>query len=203
VKKHTYFLILASLLIATMSAMAGIEPGDKAPAFSLLSAKGRQVNLSNYDGMYIVLEWLNHSCPQVQKNYDSGNMQATQKKQTAEGVVWLSILSSVPGEPGYTPQEEALKAAEEHGSDATEILLDPTGAVGKAYGATLTPEIFIIDPKGKVFYRGAFDSTMSTAPADIKEITNYVNLAIAEAKTGMPVSKAKTEPDGCVINYRE
>ncbi len=186
-----------------MSATAGIEPGDKAPAFTLQGADGNSHKLSNYDGMYIVLEWLNYSCPQVQKNYDSGNMQAAQKKQTAEGVVWLSILSSVPREPGYTPQEEALKAAAEHGSDATEILLDPTGAVGKAYGATLTPEILIIDPKGKVFYRGAFDSTRSTASADIKEITNYVNLAIAEAKAGTPVSQAKTEPDGCVINYLE
>ena len=195
--------MLAWLLGSTAATMADIEPGDNAPAFTLLGTKGRRVNLSNFDGMYIVLEWLNHDCPQVKKAYDSGSMRDTQKKQTSEGVVWLSILSSVPGEPGYTSQEDVLKAAKEHGSDATEILLDPTGAVGKAYGATLTPEIFIINPKGKVFYHGAFDSTTSTAPADIKEVTNYVNLAIAEAKTGTPVSQAKTEPDGCVINYLE
>ena len=201
--KPIFSLILACLWGTTATTMAGVEPGDTAPAFSMLGTKGRQVNLSNYDGMYVVLEWLNHDCPQVQKAYESGSMQDTQKKQTAEGVVWLSILSSTSESPGYTTAQEALEAAEKCGSDATAILLDPTGTVGKAYGATLTPEIFIINPKGRVIYRGALDSSSSSAPTENKEITNYVNLAIAEAKAGAPLSHAKTEPDGCEINVAQ
>ena len=201
--KPFFSLILACLLGSTAATMAGIEPGDKAPAFSLLGTKGRQVNLSNFDGMYIVLEWLNHSCPQVQKVYESGTMQDTQKKQTSEGVVWLSILSSTPGSSGYTTVQEALEAAEKCGSDATAILLDPTGTVSKAYGATLTPEIFIINPKGRVIYHGALELTTTTGLNDTKETTNYVNLAIAEAKAGTPLSHVRTEPDGCEINIAQ
>lgn len=195
--------MLACFIGNTAATMAGVEPGDKAPAFTLLETKGRAISLSNFDGMYVVLEWLNHDCPQVQKLYESGNMQDTQMKQTANGVVWISILSSVPGSPGYTTAEEALEAAEECGSDATKILLDPTGTVSKAYGATLTPEIFIINPRGSVFYRGALDSTSLGAPTESKEIINYIDLALDEAKAGKPLSHARTEPDGCEINVAE
>jgi peroxiredoxin len=201
--KQTYLLLLACLLSTTAAALGGVNPGDEAPAFTLEGADGDRHNLSYYSGMYVVLEWCNHACTDVQTLYASGNIQATQETQTAQGVVWLSILSSAPGKPGYATPEQALGTAKACGSDATEILLDPTGKVGKAYGATRTPEIFIINPEGDVFYHGAFDHSPATAPTGIKKPTNYVSTAIAEAKSGKPVSQAKTELHGCQIQYRD
>ncbi|MBC2593226.1 hypothetical protein H5P28_03030 [Ruficoccus amylovorans] len=36
-----------------------------------------------------------------------------------------------------------------------------------------------------------------------RAITNYVNLAIAETKAGTPLSRTKTEPNGCEINVAD
>lgn len=55
----------------------------------------------------MVLEWLNHGCPFVRKHYDSGNMQALQKKYTEKGIVWASVISSAPGKQGYVDEKEA------------------------------------------------------------------------------------------------
>ena len=194
-------LLLITLLGTAAAAQGAPKPGDKAPDFTLQGADGKSYTLSDYAGQYVVLEWLNHGCPYVKKHYGSGNMQATQAKQTADGVVWLSIVSSAPGKQGYEPPAQAQKTAEGCGSKATAVLLDTDGKVGKEYGAKRTPEMFIINPEGEIIYHGAIDSNSSANPADIKTATNYVNAAMAEAKAGKPVSQASTQPYGCGVKY--
>ncbi len=200
-KTLTYPLILLSFLGLSLSASADVKPGDKAPDFTLKGADGKEYSLSDYAGQYVVLEWLNHGCPYVRKHYDSGNMQATQEKQIANGAVWFSVVSSAPGKQGYESPEQTLKTAKDNDSKATAVLLDPTGEVGKEYGAKRTPEMFIINPEGVVIYHGAIDSIRSSNQADIKEAKNYVNAAMAEAKAGKPVSQASTQPYGCGVKY--
>ncbi|MBC2595103.1 thioredoxin family protein [Ruficoccus amylovorans] len=197
----TYPLIVIAFLGAAFAAQGAPKPGDKAPDFTLQGADGKEYTLSDYEGQYVILEWLNHGCPYVKKHYDSGNMPATQAKQTADGVVWLSIVSSAPGKQGYETPEQTLKTAEAKGSKASAILLDPTGKVGKEYGAKRTPEMFIINPEGEIVYHGAIDSISSASQADIKDAKNYVNAAMAEAKAGQPVSQASTQPYGCGVKY--
>src|SRR6266849_4413055 len=70
------------------------KPGASAPAFSAPDIAGRTVNLADYTGKIVILEWTNDGCPFVGKHYDSGNMQALQRKYTAEGNIWLTIASS-------------------------------------------------------------------------------------------------------------
>ena len=194
-------LLLICLLGAAVAAQGAAKPGDTAPDFTLKGADGKTYTLSDYEGQYVILEWLNHGCPYVKKHYGSGNMQATQAKQTADGAVWFSIVSSAPGKQGYESAEQAKKTAEAHDSKATAVLLDPTGKVGKEYGAKRTPEMFIINPEGEIIYHGAIDSIRSSNPADIKKATNYVNAAMAEAKAGEPVSDESTQPYGCGVKY--
>ena len=71
--------------------------GQVAPAFQLASADGKQVSLADFRGKTVVLEWTNEGCPYVKKHY-SGAMQKLQKEAVADGVVWLTIVSSAPGE---------------------------------------------------------------------------------------------------------
>ena len=71
--------------------------GQAAPAFSAPDVAGKAVRLADYAGNTIVLEWTNDGCPFVGKHYDSGNMQALQRRYTAAGVVWLTVASSAPG----------------------------------------------------------------------------------------------------------
>src|SRR6185295_10449294 len=76
-----------------VSALASAPPGQPAPAFTLTDLSGKPVNLADYKGRTVVLEWHNFACPFVQKHYKSGNMQALQKKY-GNDVVWLAVNST-------------------------------------------------------------------------------------------------------------
>lgn len=138
--------LIALLLLASFSVYA-LETGQPAPDFTLKGTKD-EVKLSDLKGKVVVLEWLNHGCPFVRKHYDSGNMQALQKKYTDKDVVWLSVVSSAEGKQGYVDQKGAMQEKTKNKSNASNILLDPTGKVGKMYGAKTTPHMYIINKKG-------------------------------------------------------
>src|SRR6266446_6884270 len=102
----TILSTIAFNLALTVSALA-VVPGSAAPDFKGTDSNGTQQTLSQYKGKYVVLEWANQGCPFEQKHYLSGNMESLQKKWTDKGVVWLSIISSAPGQQGYvSPAEE-------------------------------------------------------------------------------------------------
>lgn len=173
-----------------------LTTGTPAPDFTLQNYK-----LSELKGKIIVLEWLNHGCPFVRKHYDSGNMQALQKKYTAKDVVWLSIISSAPGKQGYVDSKGALKDQKNNNSKASAILLDPTGKVGMLYGAKTTPHMYVINKKGLVVYQGAIDDQPDTNPDSIKTAKNYLSQALNELMSGKEITAHTTKAYGCSIKY--
>ncbi len=70
-------LLAASVLLPT--AALAQAPGAVAPAFTLTDTSGKAVQLADYRGKFVVLEWTNPECPFVRKHYTSGNMQDLQK----------------------------------------------------------------------------------------------------------------------------
>ena len=205
-KKLALFLssACAATLLTGPAAFAAPPPvGSAAPDFSLTDASGKTHSLDEYKGKYVVLEWTNPGCPFVKKHYDSGNMPKLQQEYTAKGVVWLSIDSSAPGTQGYLAGDDAKKAAESEYKASSALLLDHDGKVGHLYGATNTPDMFVIDPEGKLIYEGAIDSIASADQADISKATNYVATGLDEAMAGKPVVKAVSKPYGCGVKYKD
>ena len=149
----------------------------------------------------MVLEWYQPDCPFVRKHYRSGNMQALQKEYTAKGVAWLSIDSSAPGEQGNYPAGKLNEIAAQDGASRTALLLDPAGDVGRLYGAKTTPDMYVIDPKGILVYKGAIDNKRSTDLADVQTATNYVKGALDAVMTGKTVPTTATQPYGCSVKY--
>jgi hypothetical protein len=83
------------------------------------------------------------------------------------------------------------------------VLLDESGDVGHAYGATNTPHLFVIDPSGKLVYRGAADNSPDgegLSPTDGK-LVRYVDAALADLAAGRPVALPSTKPYGCTVKY--
>ncbi len=199
----TKLTLLFSLLALAFCApvFADIQTGAKAPEFSLTDVDGKTRSLSEFSGKYVVLEWINHSCPFVVKHYGSGNMQDLQKTYTDKGVVWLSINSSAEGKEGSLSAEDWKKTQAEKNSAATDTLLDPDGAVGKLYGAQTTPHMYIINPEGNLIYQGAIDSIKSAEASDIPKSQNYVRSALEEAMSGKDVSTPTTKSYGCSVKY--
>ena len=192
--------LLTLLLVATCTAWA-VRVGEAAPEFTGTDSHGQTHKLSDYRGKYVVLEWTNNGCPYTRKHYDSGNMQALQKEWTAKGVVWLTVLSSHPGAQGYmtAPQENAY-ITRVHAAP-TLAILDPSGAIGHEYDAKTTPDMYVIDPSGKLIYAGAIDNKPTTDTADVKDATNYVSAALKQAMAGQAIAVSYTRPYGCSVKY--
>lgn len=193
---------VAIFVLASASAFA-VKVGDPAPEFTGTDSNGKTVALSELKGKYVVLEWSNRDCPYTRKHYSSGNMQSLQREWTGKGVVWLTIISSAPGEEGYvTAREENAQLAKVHAAP-TAVILDPKGTIGHEYEAKTTPHMFVIDPSGTVIYAGAIDDHPTTDVEDIKISKNYVSEALTQAMAGGTVATSYTRPYGCSVKYGE
>jgi peroxiredoxin len=197
--------ISSALLVVSFSlgASAQIRVGDPAPAFTATDSRGQTQSLNQYRGKYVVLEWHNQGCPYTRKHYVSGNMQNLQKEWTAKGVVWFTVISSAPGTQGYvTPPQENAYLSKMH-AEPTAVLLDAEGKVGRLYNAKTTPQMFVIDPEGKVIYAGAIDDKPSADPDDVRGADNFVSDALAAAMAGKPIATPYTRSYGCSVKYRD
>jgi hypothetical protein len=191
----------AALVLSGGEAVASVATGAPAPAFSVQDANGATRTLAEFRGRTVILEWTNHGCPYVRKHYDSRNMQTLQQEAVADGIVWLQVISSARGEQGYLDAAGARARVQTDGAHPTATLLDPTGAMGRAYGATNTPQMFIINGEGVILYQGAIDDRPSARPASLEGATNYVRAALADIEAGRPVRTPTTTPYGCNVKY--
>lgn len=197
------FALTALALAAWPAAQATAVVDQAAPSFTAQTADGRAVKLDSYRGKTVVLEWTNHDCPFVRKHYESGNMPRLQKEATGQGVVWLQVISSAPGQQGHVDGPTALKLNQQRSAAPSAVLLDPQGAIGKSYGAQTTPHLYIVNAEGKLVYKGGIDSIPSSRVDDIAKADNYVRLALADVAAGRKVAQASTRPYGCSIKYAD
>jgi len=193
--------LAAALLPASLGAQAQV--GSAAPQFTATDSHGQSRSLNEYRGKYVVLEWHNHDCPYTKKHYVSGNMEGLQKEWTAKGVVWFTVISSAPGEQGYMTDAEENAYLHEMHAAPTAVLMDPQGKLGHMYNAKTTPEMYVIDPSGKLIYEGAIDDRPTPEVSDIKGADNYLNDALMEAMAGKPVVQSYTRAYGCSVKYQE
>jgi len=190
---------IAALAVLVMSMMLfANEKPVKAPDFTLKNYDGKEVKLADYKGKIIVLEWFNQECPFVQYHYEKkSTMKDLAAKFKDKNVVWLAINST-----SHQETEKNKKYAETY-KIPYPILDDRPGKVGKAYRATNTPHMFIINTDGNIVYNGAIDNApLGRVPKD-KKLINYVDKALKELTSDKTVSIAKTKPYGCTVKYKK
>jgi len=180
---------------------AGIEIGAAAPDFTLKDLDGKEVSLASFKGKTVVLEWFNPGCPFVKAAYGKGPLRGAAKRAADKGVVWLSINSGAPGKQGagVDANREGAKALQVE----SPILLDEDGKVGRAYGATNTPHVFIVDETGTLVYAGAADNSPDgdgESPEGGK-LVHHVDQALGELDAGKAVSVPRTKAQGCSVKY--
>ena len=173
-----------------------------APAFTLVDSEGAQRSLADFRGKMVILEWSNEGCPYVKKHY-TGAMQALQRETAADGIVWLTIISSAPGTQGYVEGESARNWKTRFNAGYAHLLLDPTGQVGRLYDAKTTPDMRIIGPDGRILYGGAIDDRPTNKVEDLEGANNYVRAALADIEAGRPVATPYAVPYGCAVNYAD
>jgi peroxiredoxin len=184
------------------------ELGQPAPEIALTDLDGTHYDLSGLKGKTVVLEWFNPECPFVRAAHTQGLLKDMAKHTQTDAIVWLSINSAAPGKQGFGAERN--RAGKSEYAIENPILLDDTGRVGHSYGATKTPHLFILDPQGKLIYRGGIDNAPMNVVDDSRprppntkpgERVNYVDGALHDAKAGRPITLPDTPPYGCTVKY--
>ncbi len=182
---------------------SGASIGHAAPAFTLTGVDGKTYNLADYKGKTVILEWFCSTCPVSGNGADSYWGSGT-ASTTIDGVkaadptaVYLSINSTKDGHQGKSTATDATDSAAivSKAGQATPMLMDANGTVGREYGAKTTPHIFIVDGTGNVAYIGA--------PTSDDGKTNYIVNTVTALKAGKSVEPATTKNKGCGIKYAQ
>ena len=176
---------------------AHAEIGKPAPEFSLTGGDGKTYKLSDFKGRVVVLEWINHECPVVNRCHDSDLMSETMAKFESKPVTWVAIDSSHFCED----KVEGIRAWAKKQGIEYPVLLDANGAVGHAYDAKTTPHMFVIDQKGTLAYSGALNDDAYGSKGE--DARNYVAEAITSLLDGSAVATSSTKPYGCSVKYKK
>ena len=184
-----YVLLFAVMFAFAISAAAqGIQVGATLEDFSLADTSGKMQSLNSLKGKNgAVLVWLSAQCPVVKAYHERINSIAAD--YAAKGINFIGINSNVTEDLNWIT------------SDATTvgykfpILIDKGNVLADKLGATVTPEIFFVDAKGKLLYHGAIDNDRSGR--NIEE--TYARAAFDASLSGKEIAKNKTKAFGCEI----
>jgi thiol-disulfide isomerase/thioredoxin len=194
-------LSLVAIAAITVAAPAGehnkvVSVGDKAPPISGLPAvhNGEQtsISLSDIKDNLVVVVFLANHCPVV-KAYEDRLIEFT-KDYKDKGVRVLGVAVSLQdgddlaGIKRYTADKKSNYV----------YAYDETQAVGRAYGATNTPQFFVLDKDRKIRYMGRMDDSQEES----KVSKTYLRDAVDALLKGETPAVEETNHPGCTISYR-
>lgn len=190
-----------SVLIVGSLVLSGVKVGDKAPDFSLKNVDGKIVSLSDYakEKGVIVIFTCNH-CPYA-KLYEE-RIIALHKEFAPKG---FPVVAINPNAPEIVPEDsyENMQKRAKEKNYPFPYLFDEKQEVARAYGATKTPHVFLLQNQENGFsvaYIGAIDDN----PNDPKKVQKrYLAEAIEALIAGKPVPVSETKAIGCSVKYRK
>lgn len=205
--KRTFILIIgvmaviAVLFINASEPIAGYGVGDYAKDFKLENIDGKSVSLSDYDNAkgFIVVFTCN-TCPYA-KAYESRIIDLD-KNYASKGFPVVAINpNDISQQPGDS-MDEMKKRAKNKGYSFP-YLRDDSQEVAKAFGATKTPHVYVLNKeaadKFKVEFIGAIDDSPND-PSDVSE--TYVEDAINAILSGNKPSITEKRAIGCTIKWK-
>lgn len=184
---------------AAMPAMTAPKIGAPAPVFLGVDIDGAKHSLADFKGKIVVLEWFNPECPFVKRSFDNKVAVNTYNQYKGKDVVWVLVNSGAPGQQG-NGIEKNKQAKATWGFDFP-IIADEAGVIGHMYGATNTPQMFIIGKDGTLMYAGAVDNDNAGDKFGKPGYVNYVDQALKQIIAGETVTQSQTKPYGCSVKY--
>ncbi len=179
---------------------SGYNIGDKAMDFKLKNIDGKMVSLSDYKDAkgFIVVFTCNH-CP-FAKAYED-RIIALDAKYRPKNYPVIAINSN---DPVAVPEDnmETMQQRAKAKNYSFPYLVDETQNVAKAYGATRTPDVYVLQKSGSDYilkYMGAIDDNSDDANA-VK--TKYVEDAVDALLAGKPIQTNTTKAIGCGIKWK-
>jgi peroxiredoxin len=185
-----------ALLTSTLFLMAGLarpespQIGSAAPDFTLSTIDGKEFSLAQAEKTHkaVVLMFIATKCPY--SNAYNDRMRDMAAAYAKDGVLFVGINSNKT-----EPLSEVAAHAKQHGHTFP-ILKDPDNKVADLYDARHTPEVYVVDPSGKLRYHGRIDENYEDAS---KVTSPDLKNALAALLANQPIAKAETKAFGCTI----
>lgn len=200
-KKLLYFSAFILISIASLSFRdAGYQVGDIVQDFSLKNIDDKMVKMADHKNAkgFIVTFTCNH-CP-FSKLYEDRIIEL-HNEFASKGYLVIAINpNDAIKEPGDSFDKMKERASEK--AFPFQYLHDESQEIAKAFGATRTPHIFLLqkEPQGLVVkYIGAIDDSARDATSANEK---YVKNAINDLLAGKEVRKTKANAIGCTIKWK-
>jgi peroxiredoxin len=197
----SYLALCAGLsLFAGQAASAGdynpvLNVGDKAPAWkNLPGIDGKKHSLDDLkDKDIVILCFTCNSCD-VATEYEDRIIEFAKKYAGPKSkTAFVAVnVNKIPAD-----NLDAMKKRAEAKKFPFAYLYDDTQKIAKDYGATFTPEFFIINKDRKIAYMGGFDDQSSAALVKKR----YLEDALKQIQQGKPPATKETVAIGCMIRY--
>lgn len=189
--------VIALVLIAGVAcAQEQLAVGAKAPAFALVNAvDGQTVSMKPDDGNVKVVVFTCNACP-FAKAFEPRIIELA-NKFAQKGVKLYAVN---PNDDAQYAEETLanMKARAEDRNYRFPYLKDGDSKIARAYGARVTPHVFVVDGKGVVRYRGYVDD--SAKPGERK--TTGLSDAVGALTNGRDVANTDTRAFGCTIKWK-
>lgn len=171
-----------------------IAVGAQAPAFALPTTDGGTARPdAPPGGLAMVAFWCNH-CPYVQAWEERFDALA---RAHADRVRVVAVNAN-DGDAYPADDLPAMVARARERGYGFAYAHDATQEVARAYGATRTPEVFVLDADRRVRYHGAIDD--SADPDGVRR--TWLRDALEGLLAGGEPDVAETPPVGCTIKWR-
>ncbi|MCA9118338.1 MAG: thioredoxin family protein, partial [Planctomycetaceae bacterium] len=200
-------LLAAGLMCATAQVRADdpvadgqAEAGQKAAAsigrqiepFTLKDWRGKEHSLADYSrSPVLVVAFLGTECPLVRLY--GPRLEELAKEYEERGVAFLGVNAN-----RQDSVTEMGAWAREHGVTFP-LLKDSGNRVADAFGAERTPEVFVLDAKRVVRYRGRIDDQYGVGYVRDEPRQRDLAEAVDDLLAGRPVGRPVTETVGCHI----
>jgi thiol-disulfide isomerase/thioredoxin len=194
-RKLTAVMVAAVLVAFAGEAQAQVKVGDKAPTFEKLPGtiggeKEVTVSSSDLSGKTTVLVITCNHCP-VAVRYEDSIIKLAEKYAGNNKVAVVAInVNNLESD-----KLPAMKIrAKEKGFNFT-YLYDESQKIGRALGARVTPEFYVVNPEGVLVYHGAMD--------EMGKGKNFVDLAVEATLKGSRPEVQETKAFGCSVKYEK
>jgi thiol-disulfide isomerase/thioredoxin len=193
-------LFIVLLLVATIAGAGEqaeqIALGASAPKFSLVNAvDGETVTVNPADGNLKVVVFTCNQCPYA-KAFEPRIIEIA-KRFEGKGVRFYAVD---PNDDTKYPEETLanMKARAVEKGYPFPYLKDGDSSIARAYGARVTPHVFVIDGGGKVVYRGYVDDSAKPEERKTTGLTDALNSIL----NGREIATADTRAFGCTIKWK-
>jgi peroxiredoxin len=176
-----------------------IPVGSAAPltTVAMKDISGKSVSIKEAMGTKGVLVMFScNTCPYVIKNQTRTKAIADYALANGYGVI---IINSNEAQRDGADSYDAMKAYAKEQGYHYYYTVDENAKVADAFGATRTPEIFLLDASGNVVYKGAIDDNPSDANNVKRE---HAKQAIAENASGKTIVVKESRSVGCTIKRK-